>query len=203
MTTIPQSLTSPLRALALTAFAAAAISAPAQAALVFTGTTTFAGGSLYSNGGSVLPAPLPVGGGLQTFISFSDSEGVPAQGISWQLERTSTAGPVPLPTDFRLSVIIAGNATASPVPVTVQFDGIKTYTFSIASPIPTFVNGDGSAVFSYMLTPRDPLPGEIPFGETLDSIVYGPQMFSLVAIPEPGSALLSGLGLLALLRRRR
>ena len=191
------------RLLTLAAFAAIGASAPAQAALVFTGTSTFAGGTPYSNGGSVLPAPLPVGGGLQTFISFSDSEGVPPQGISWQLERTSTAGPVPLSTDFRLSVINGANATASSVPVTVQFDGIKTYTFSIASPTPTFVYGDGSAVFTYILTPRDALPGEIPFGETLDSIVYGPQTFNLVAIPEPGSVLLSGMGLLALLRRRR
>ncbi|QJE95980.1 PEP-CTERM sorting domain-containing protein [Luteolibacter luteus] len=85
----------------------------------------------------------------------------------------------------------------------VTFDGINTYTFTIESPTPTFVNEDGSALFNYILTPRDPLPGELPVGEALESIVYGPQTFSLVAVPEPGSLLLSGMGLLALLRRRR
>jgi hypothetical protein len=39
--------------------------------------------------------------------------------------------------------------------------------------------------------------------QTLDNFVVGTTMFDVDAIPEPSSALLGGLGLLALLRRRR
>ena len=198
---------SAVRALIFTALAAAGAAVPASAALTFGGTATYSGGSLFASSGPNLPAAIPVGGGLQSFISFTDNEGIPPQGISWQMERTSTTGPVPLVTDFRLFQIQVppggGGPSANPVDVLIEFDGIKTYTFTIASPVATFVDGEGVASFSFYLTPREALPGEIPFGETLASIVYGPQYFNVVSVPEPGSLLLSGVGLLAVLRRRR
>lgn len=218
MTLSPQFLTSFTRALtsrllanksarffASLTLAAIGASAPANAAVIFTGASTsltYGGGGLVSGGGPGLPIYTPIGAGHITSIVFHDTESSTTQGISWKLERLDSAvGPLPGTGDFWIWQQ-APPMGQSPGPVSVVFDGIKTYTFTVLNPIPTFVYEDGSAIYSYLLGPRAPV-GEIPAGGMERSILFDWQGFNLVAVPEPASALLSGVGLLPLLRRRR
>ncbi len=92
----------------------------------------------------------------------------------------------------------------NPGPISVAFDGTKTYTITVLTPSPTYVYPDGSAVYSYLMAARTPGGSEIPYGGKELSILFTQQNFYLNStVPEPTSVLLSGLGLLVVLRRRR
>ena len=196
-----------MRVLIFTALAAIGAGLPANAAVVFTSTSTVlypGSGATVASGGPALPVLFPLGAGHLTVLNFQDDAGPTSQGISWQLERTDgNVGPVPVAGDFSVWQMGMGMGI-NPGPVSVVFDGIKTYTFTILSPVPTYYAPEsGPAIYSYLLSARQPNSNEIPVGGNELSIIFNTQQFRLVGVPEPGSVILSGIGVLAVLRRRR
>ena len=199
--------TKSMRVLLITALAVIGACLPANAAVIFTGFSTVlypGSGATVASGDATLPALFPVGAGHMTVLNFQEPAGPTSEGISWQIERTEgNIGPVPVAADFYVSQMGLGGGM-DPGPVSVVFDGIKTYTFTVLSPVPTFApESGGPVIYNYFLFARQPNGGEFPIGGNENSIIFSTQQFRLVGVPEPASALLSGIGLLALLRRRR
>lgn len=72
--------------------------------------------------------------------------------------------------------------------------GLFTYNDSVLSNDSTFTFSDMEWLFKY---------DDTAFGDNYVTDLTGPSFVTMTAIPEPSAALLGGLGLLALLRRRR
>lgn len=198
--------------LATAALAVVALAATeARAATVFTGISTYftpangpSNGLVYT-GGPDLPTYVPVGQSFLSFITFTDSAGgPPPQSISWQLQRPLTdSGPVPVASDFRVWQQRDGSGVNAG-PVTMLFDGVDTYTFTVEAPTVSYFPSDGSTIYIYFLAPRFPDLNDFHNDPNGTSIILSSQTFQLVAaVPEAGSVLLGGMGLLAMLRRRR
>jgi len=181
-----------------TALAIVAGCIPANATVVMTGVLPAGATVPVAN-----PTSLLIGGQALTLFYFRDDTGPTTQGISWQIERLPEAvGPVPAASDFLIWQQMPGMG-GSAGPVTMTFDGVKTYTFTVQTPTPTYVYPDGSAIYNYFLTSRYPTSGEYPYGDNERAIIFSPQSFKVVTVPETSGVILGGVGLLALLRRRR